>query len=588
MLLLLLLPAASLLQTQGYGVLFTHSLNAVQEGDKATMPAAPDSNSIHVQGPVFTEGRAYEEITLNPLLGLPPAAVIEPDSALILDSAGSSVTALNSMETVPANGSIQAFQFTPTANLSEGPFSLNISVDNSSYSVALAGVVSMPASHPQIFLTDTHTVVNSTLTVICTGFQSLQLAGYPVIGNYTAGTDENCNSLGALYMQIAVPEIPGGNYTFWFTGAPEITTLLTIEPSAALTPDSVRPGQIALLVIEGVITKGSVVVNVSGSIAGRFAANDAGILQLAVRIPVLPSGTHIITATEEGGISCSALFSVYMQTAELSETHGTPGSKLTILGEGYAPGEEIQFSFGGRIISNETASASGEAAVNMDVPEVHAGLYTVALHSSNGTVSAVFEVQPELAIDERSFFPTSFVQVFGYYFPPASTAQLFIDNVKTATVRDTGNGSFMVSLKVPTLPGGAEILYASSEGILTPGISVDVRPLIEMSAYRAGPGQTVTVRGFGFAPQSTIPLTINGNYWGKAETSGNGTFSDRMPAPLLPGPYVIEAGGAVPARSELYVSPPGPAPDFLLPFMIPALTGILAVIFEFSQRRKKL
>jgi hypothetical protein len=146
----------------------------------------------------------------------------------------------------------------------------------------------------------------------------------------------------------------------------------------------------------------------------------------------------------------------------LSQASGSPGTKLTITGSGFAPTETVDIyagHIGASPLSTTTTDSSGSFTVTPREPQLPYGpidFYAVGLSSGNLGV-ATLSVTPGLLMNPRAGAPggTTTAHVLG--FGSGETVDVYWNNPRqllgTATADAVGSGAFTITIPATASPG---------------------------------------------------------------------------------------------------------------------------------------
>lgn len=164
-------------------------------------------------------------------------------------------------------------------------------------------------------------------------------------------------------------------------------------------------------------------------------------------------------------------FSVVAPTSFANNTSGPIGSKLTISGNGYTPGEavNIQWNYNGpgtgSTVATATATFSGAFTTSFLVPNDTVGSYQIAAigASSQIVTQQTFNTEDSLAVDPLSASPGNTITVTGTGFQAGESVQLFLDSTSgtqlaSATADSNGNITAPVSLPTSIVSGAHTVI----------------------------------------------------------------------------------------------------------------------------------
>ncbi len=226
---------------------------------------------------------------------------------------------------------------------------------------------------PAVFeVTSSTSLLTATPSVGCGG-TSVSLSGsgfsegetYYVYIGPTAGspgyeliTDGITNSIGGVLSDLTIPALSSGSYTlfaedgrynyaatsFSCSAAPGLTLSPTQGPVGtvlAVSGTGFAPSSPITLSIGSQVVESSCSTDASGNFPGESGT------PCTVVVPPAPTGAETLTATDPSDDLASATFTVVPQIT-LSAPYvpvGPVGTAITVTGTGWAPGDDVQFTF---------------------------------------------------------------------------------------------------------------------------------------------------------------------------------------------------------------------------------------------------
>ncbi len=202
--------------------------------------------------------------------------------------------------------------------------------------------------------------------------------------------------------------------TATIAAAPVYATTLTVDPA-----DDVLAGTDVTVSGDGYKAGESVSVELQTPtpVTATIQADGAGHIQTTLTVPsdTVPAIYPIVATGAESKMPATATINVvppvvtpvYTPQLHADSDSGRPGDLVTVLGEGYAPGEQITVQFNSDPVTVGTATASDRGAFSLTftVPQVAVGGHTIVASgaTSQASASLSFEVlAPQLPGDGSS------------------------------------------------------------------------------------------------------------------------------------------------------------------------------------------
>jgi len=150
-------------------------------------------------------------------------------------------------------------------------------------------------------------------------------------------------------------------------------------------------------------------------------------------------------------------------TLILGHSSGSPGTKMTLTGSGFAPTETVEI-YAGHIgapplFTTATTDASGAFAVSAREPQHHYGpmdVYAVGV-SSHNLGAATLSVTPGLVMNPATGAPGSTAVAYGAGFGAGETVDIYWNDPRqllgTATANIVGSGALTITIPADASPG---------------------------------------------------------------------------------------------------------------------------------------
>jgi outer membrane protein assembly factor BamB len=213
--------------------------------------------------------------------------------------------------------------------------------------------------------------------------------------------------------------------------------------------------------------------NATSAIASASTNANGYLAPLSFTIPAgTAPGNYSVKATGVKSLTTiTNTFSVVAPGSLFSSTSGPVGSRLTISGFGYAPGETVNIQWNytgpgtGSTVTTTTAGISGTVTASFTIPMAALGSYSVAVVgvSSQSVTHHSFTINNSLAVDPATSSPGKSITATGTGFQSGETVNIYLDSTSgtllaTTTTDASGNIKLPVSLPTSTTPGAHTIL----------------------------------------------------------------------------------------------------------------------------------
>lgn len=309
-------------------------------------------------------------------------------------------------------------------------------------------------------------------------------------------------------------------------------------------------------------------------------------------------GTYYICITYEDSDRVRAVRAFTVIAGEITDfdpDSGPVGTEVDVSGENFAEKEDLTIKFDDYDITDDIASgdaesdSSGDIEFSIIIPPSTAGKHTITVSDeSMSEVEETFTVEPEItSVTPASAPPGDAVTVEGTGFGKRKEADIILNGATVASATTDAEGSFSTSFTVPDISEGIYSLSADDgTNDAATNFTVEIGTAITVSPQTtaAAPGyvgQSVTISGVAFKPNTTVTITYASNpqVLGTTPTNAKGNFSYTFKVPKSPaGAHTISASDGVSSlQIPFYMesdAPPEPQP--ILPEIgtkAPAITG---------------
>ncbi len=329
------------------------------------------------------------------------------------------------------------------------------------------------------------------------------------------------------------------------------------EPSLSLASATVMQNGDLKLSLEGFAPGELVLVRANDSAAGSFkeigrakADVEGRVGELTIKMPVwLTSGARTIEALgQNSGRRAESIFYVRAEKPwiDLGAYAAKQDGSIAFVAGGFEPGEKISTFFEGQQ-QNPLASVEADQAGNTKWTEfsirgIRPGQYNLILRGDSSQTEIARSVtisprSPWVDLHVYAIGPGGSIGFDGHDFAPNEDVTVFLDEMggtPLTTAQADESGNFTVSKAYTAKPsdvGRHRIIFT---GALTTGdirVAFDVTPFtpaFHLTTYSGPTGTETSFNGYGFAPNETIRVLMQGQEQPVAtiQADQNGSFED--------------------------------------------------------------
>ena len=383
------------------------------------------------------------------------------------------------------------------------------------------------------------------VTVSGTGFRASETGISIKFDGKSVKSGIAADSLGVWSESFTVPDAPAGSHRIQASGSltalssvPQLS--VTLGAGLRLERTSGPPGTPVRVNGSGARSGERITVIIGNNLdRTEVAANRSGVWSADITIPAAPGGRLSIIASGATSRATETSFTV-TPIITLAEPKGSPGSKLTLKGDGFQSNQiGIPITFADSIIGAASADQQGSWTAVLTIPPAASGTYGVRVSGAIGVQQLPFTITPGITLSKTRVGPGETVTISGSGFA-ANERDITVTLGETAAgsaILANTDGSWSHTYRIPQLPANSYIVSATgsvtsaasvSEGVLT------LAPQVTLSATFGTPGTTVNIIGRGFgANERNIEIT----YDGKVVLNGiaadrSGTFTSSFDVPL--------------------------------------------------------
>ncbi|MGD9143187.1 MAG: hypothetical protein PVG61_05005 [Dehalococcoidia bacterium] len=257
---------------------------------------------------------------------------------------------------------------------------------------------------------------------------------------------------------------PAGDYRVWVDyETNEDHVYFTVEPSVNLNKSSVNVGDNALVSGRGFAAGEPVTVYFDDTIvlSEVIETNENGAFpKVALTIPEAGKGSHVVSVKDgQGNSACDSI--IVKQAVTMLPASGTPGSEVSISGNGFLADSSIVVYFDGEDVGGTIASDNGSFNTSFLVPLCSTGTYKVKVSDGSNLSYQDFTVTAGLFIKPAVGGIGVHLTVEGTGFRSGLPVVLRYDGDIVKTVNADVQGDFSTTFKVPPGSSGEHEVIAT-------------------------------------------------------------------------------------------------------------------------------
>jgi hypothetical protein len=403
---------------------------------------------------------------------------------------------------------------------------------------------------PAITVTKTSGIFGTSVTVNGTGFAANEANVQVTIGGNAVGSATQANASGVWTVTFTVPAMPAGSAPIGAFGATTVASSVTtqafnVQPNITISKATGVPGTSVTVNGTGFAASEANIKITFGTtdIGSPITADAKGSWSAGFNIPVVPSGAPNVGAYGPTTVASSITPVPFTIVASITtnKANGTIGTLVTVNGSGFGANESnISVTFEGTTVASANADATGGWTASFTVPVSFGGTHPIgAKGSATAAVTGLaFVTLPTISSNKTSGVAGNSITITGSGFA-ASENNITItydDTPVTTGINADTNGSWTATFNIPTSSAGTHVIKAngpvthvSSSG----NASIKVASTIALSQPTGYIGMKVTITGAGFAANSALTFSYDGNQIGtiQAKTDENGNFTQDITIP---------------------------------------------------------
>lgn len=409
-----------------------------------------------------------------------------------------------------------------------------------------------------------------------TGWAGAEAITSVTVGGVPASHTLVVNVAGNLSGTITIPATtPGGwnvaTITGFFSGAQAFTSAFYIQSaSISITPYQGYSGTNVTVYGYGFWPGETIYVYYDGALQQTLSPASA-----TWSVAIAASGAlgyHTISATGTISGTQTASFRVIGPPPYIvSTTLGSPGDSITVSGYNFIAYESVYVTFAGVVITSGAADYNGYWSLSFSVPEKPAGSYIIDAYGGTTTAASVanlsFSVRSSLGLSQSSVSSGVAVTATGHGFRGNATITITISTISGEQTTTTDSRGYFTKQITTPLAGGNYTVWAGDGSGNISSASLVVTTSLAVSPTSGAVGETVSISGTGFTPNSQVTLTYDGFSVVTVTASSSGGFSATFKAPKsTAGTHTILASdiGGASARTAFSMEGQPPATPTLI------------------------
>jgi hypothetical protein len=207
---------------------------------------------------------------------------------------------------------------------------------------------------------------------------------------------EAASATGEFSYHFTIPNSTAGEHkiTAKNTEGDSAETGFEVIPSIALNMASGGPGELLSIRGIGFGYRGEVDINFGTHPVAKARTDEHGNFEVEFNIPEVKPDTYDVKALDEYGNIDKAKF-VTTAGASLDQSSGSVGSRLTVRGSGFEPGETVTVDYDNLRVATATTDNNGAFTSAFDVPLSGGGDHVITVSDGKTTRRFAFAVESE-------------------------------------------------------------------------------------------------------------------------------------------------------------------------------------------------
>ena len=200
--------------------------------------------------------------------------------------------------------------------------------------------------------------------------------------------------VGEFSYRFVVPDSTGGIHRIAASNAEGDAAEADFEviPAMDVNRTSGGPGELLTVSGNGFGYRSDVNINFGTRAVATARADDYGSFEVVFNVPEMKSNVYDIKAEDSQGNVDKVKFTV-TAGANLSQTGGAVGSRITVRGSGFAPDKPVTLDYDNLRVGTATADSNGAFNVSFNIPASPSGNHVITVSDGTTTKQFAFNVE---------------------------------------------------------------------------------------------------------------------------------------------------------------------------------------------------
>jgi hypothetical protein len=269
-----------------------------------------------------------------------------------------------------------------------------------------------------------------------------------------------------------------------------------------------------------------------------------------ILVPPSAAGVHAVTVIGKTSSHQAGRTFTVEPTLNIQPLPGAASSAITVSGNGFAPGANINVTFNNQSVYSGTTDGNGSFVKSLPAGTFTEGTYIVSAGDTSGNSAQLsYDIlDASVTLEPSTGSPGWEVMISGAGFVPNKTITIRFEDQGSSdiSVKSNNEGNFSTLFNVPwSAVGNWEVDVSDGHTTKTVVFEVNTSGLIDPVTNESFPGYAgagIGIAGQGFIAGRTVTVTFSGTQVATGTVESNGTFNIPFYAPSSSsGPHIIEA-----------------------------------------------